>query len=81
MDPFISAALPSWIFAQAQSLNVCHTVNGEHMTKIVNQGCVLNLELPYLLTFSLIQYLLNCTFIQIVTCDAFMCDEKYNDEW
>ena len=52
------------------------------MTKIVNQGCVLNLELPYLLTFSLIQYLLNCTFITIfdMLIMHFMY-EKYNDEW
>ena len=51
------------------------------MTKIVNQGCVLNLELPYLLTFSLIQYLLNCTFIKIfdMLIMHFMY-EKYNDE-
>ena len=36
-----------------ESGNVCHKVNGEHMTKIVNQGCVLNLFiLPYLYQFS-----------------------------
>ena len=35
-----------------ESGNVCQTVNGEHMTKIVNQGCVLNLILPYLYCFS-----------------------------
>ena len=67
-----------------ESGNVCHTVNGEHMTKIVNQGCVLNLFiLPYLYQFSP-WFSIYWIVLLYQLRHAFMCDEKsekYNDEW